>query len=105
MPLRWHDVIRKNLRICTLLTKVSSSMSRCKVTYVATMVEERLRPRRTDGSLIQHRGRSMTSAHDEVASFCCVKLDAEMLEINLYELTASFQRCIFETGRIETQGN
>jgi hypothetical protein len=35
-----------------------------------------------------------------------VKLGAEMLlKINLYELTASFQRCIFETEGIETQGN
>lgn len=97
MQLRWHDVIRNNLRTCTILTEVSSSMSRCKVTDVARMVEERLRLRWTDGSLIQHCGQNTTSMHDEAASFCCVKLSAEMLEINLYDLTASFQCCIFET--------
>jgi hypothetical protein len=32
MPLHWHDVIKKNLWTCTLLTEVSSSMARRKVT-------------------------------------------------------------------------
>ena len=32
MPLHWHDVIRKNLRTCTLLTDISGGVARCKVT-------------------------------------------------------------------------
>jgi hypothetical protein len=105
VPLLWHDVIRKDMQTCTLLTEVSSSMSRCKVTDVTRMGEERLRLRRTDVSLIQHCGQNTTSKHNEAVSFCCVKLGVETLEINLYELTASFQCCIFETGRIEARGN
>ena len=104
MPLHWHDVIRKNLRTCTLLTAVSSNMARCKVPCSnnggrATEAEMDV------NSLSQHCDRNTTSTHNEVASFCCVKLSVEMLETNPYELTASFQRCILETERIETRGN
>jgi hypothetical protein len=33
----------------------------------------------------------------EAVSFCCVKLAEMTLEINLYELTAPFERCILKT--------
>jgi hypothetical protein len=37
----------------------------------------------------------------EVAVWNLVEM---MLEINLYELTVRFERCILETERMETQG-
>jgi len=82
-------------------------MARRKVTYVATVVEEQLRPRRTEMAVsVSIAVQNMMSTHNEVVPLCCVKLSVEMLlKINLYELTASFERCIFETERIETRGN
>jgi len=105
MPLHWHDVIRKNLRTCTLLTAVSSSMARRKVPCSNNGGRATEAETDVNGSLSQHCDQNTASMHSEVASFCCVKLSAEMLETNLYELTASFQRCILETERIETRGN
>jgi hypothetical protein len=52
-----------------------------------------------------HRRRNTTPPCHEVPSFCCVKLAEMTLEMNLCELTVSFEHCILETERMETEGN